>query len=189
MKHVFLLLICIIGATTISQAQKSSANRILFSISMGTGYSNLKSPHQSVSEFDLAYNWQLGYFLTQQSALVLNGSSSIYAYKGPDRNRKRGFEGLFASYQYWIKPALWISAGAGLNLDTPVFYDVKPSGTNESAYYPGFGSLFSAGYDFNQLDNFRFNIQLRAQNGFSNLPAGRLSGYSVSLLVGITILR
>ena len=50
--------------------------------------------------------------------------STVYAYTGTGRARKRGIEGLFPSIQYWPSSRVWLSTGAGLNLDAPAFYDM-----------------------------------------------------------------
>lgn len=133
---------------------------------------------------NLALAWRLGYRFSNEFAIVLNAGSAVCEYEGTGRPRKRGFEGLFPSVQYWPTPRLWFSAGAGLNLDAPAFYDIDDA--SERSFHFGPGAVALVGYEVHRTHQVGIEILARAHGGYSEVPAGRQYGTSASLLLGIS---
>jgi hypothetical protein len=134
---------------------------------------------------DIALSWRVGYQVSDRVAVVLNGASSVYTYDGTGRRRRRGFEGIFPSVQYWVTPRFWLSTGAGLNLDAPAFYDVKPSRAGERAFYRGLGAIAMAGYDVHRTPSLAVDVQTRWHIGYADIAEGRRHGSSAALLLGV----
>lgn len=162
--------------------------RLTAGLAFGGSFVSLEEmPGSSTSGgVDIALAWRLGYRLTDRLAIVLNGASSVYDYERPGRPRKRGFEGLFPSVLYWVTPQLWLAAGPGVNLDAPAFYDIDSA--DERVFHHGFGALAIAGYELHRTrsPDVGFEILARVHAGYSDVPEGRQSGSSVSLLVGVS---
>lgn len=169
----------------------SPATGFTAGVALGISRVNLRSLAglPAASGTDIALSWSVGYRTSQRTAVVLKGASSPYRYTGPGRRRRRAFEGIFPSFEYRVTDDAWVSAGAGLNLDAPVFYDVRGRDPNERRFSRGLGTLLSVGYgpfrsSSRSLASSVF-VEGRWQFGFNDVPDGRQYGQTAALLVGL----
>lgn len=168
---------------------------MVFGLSMGVSRVMLNAlpgvPRKSGT--DLALGWRVGYRTSPHMSFVLNGASSVYRYAGPGRARKRGFESIAPTVEYEADNGLRLSAGAGLQLDAPVFYSMRPSDPEERHFWRGIGAVVGASY---ALTSSRYDATRSAQRytpelqgrwnvGATHTPEGRLAGQSYALLLGV----
>ena len=185
-----LMLMAHIAPTLNAQATKSAEarGRLRFGLATGVAGVSLGSLPgvAKTTGSNVALAWRVGYALSPRTAIMFNGASSVYTYTASGRVRKRGFEALYPSVQYSVKPRFWVSGGAGINLDAPTFYDIRPSNVGERSFYRGFGALVSAGYEFRDFRAFAIEMQGRAHMGFNDIAQGRQRGRSLSVLFGVS---
>ena len=181
-----LIFSCVLGLTAFGQSKNEIQRKgLVFGFSTGISSSNLNFPSKTHNNTNLAINWKVGYMLNPKFAIVLNGAVSIYEYDLSDRKRLRDFGGIFASAQYFVSDKLWILGGIGVGTDAPVFYDLKPENTIETAYYSGIGAISSVGYEIYRKKNFALDLQARINYNTVNLPIGKANGLTTALLIGI----
>jgi hypothetical protein len=171
-----------------AQAPRPQSSGFTFGLSAGLGHTALNALPQLAETRgrDVAIGWRVGYRFSPKIALVVNGASDVYTYRGTGRTRKRGFEGVFPSVQVWFRPRLWAAAGAGLNLDAPAFYDIRSSNPGERDFHRGIGAIGIVGYELGRAGIVGIDAQARVHAGFNDFAEGRQRGRSISLLLGIS---
>ncbi|MBC7842038.1 MAG: hypothetical protein H7099_06990 [Gemmatimonadaceae bacterium] len=184
--HGFVIPVLLAVFAERSQAQASAKDRgVTFGLAIGAASVSLEPPTRTTGT-DIAIGWRVGYRMSPRAAVVLNGISSVYAWSGGGRPRKRGFEGLMPSVQYWLAPRLWVSAGAGLNLDAPAFYDIRSGNAGERDFHAGLGAVGIIGGELMRRGGTAIELQTRLHSGYMNLPDGRRRGTTASLLIGLS---
>ena len=133
---------------------------------------------------DVAIGWHAGWQTGSRVALLLAGTSSVYRYPGGGRARKRGFETHTPTIEYRVADGVRLQAGAGLQLDAPVFWDVHGSEPAERKFSRGLGRVLGASY---APRHGRAVPELRARwnAGYADVPEGRVRGQASALLVGV----
>lgn len=134
---------------------------------------------------DFAIGWRVGYRFRPRMAVTVAAGGTVYAWQGEGRHRKRSVEGLFPSLQVWLRPRLWVSAGPGVQLDAPVFYDVRGGNASERAFHYGLGALGSIGYALTRTKLGALEVQARVQHGYAELPQGRQHATTFAVLFGL----
>lgn len=194
-RHTLVLIACLMPVSAaLAQAPET---RPLASGRPGTGFTvglalgisrtslsgvGTKPPVQSV---DLGLGWHMGYQATSRWAMLLMGSASVYPYSGTGRDRKRSFESLVPALEYRVDDRLRLSAGVGLQLDAPVFYDVRPGGADEKRFSRGVGVVVGMSYALRSGRAFSPDLRARFATGNAHVPGGRETGRSASLLLGV----
>ncbi|MCC6771215.1 MAG: hypothetical protein IT360_08375 [Gemmatimonadaceae bacterium] len=202
MSHILLVgyraaaVIALLSASTLhAQAERAATTGIVFGISLGVSRVTLSElPNVSrTTGTDVSLGWQVGYRMSSKLSLVLNGASSVYRYAGPGRARKRGFESVVPMIEYQVDHGLRLSAGAGLQLDAPVFYSMRVSDPAERRYWRVVGAVVGVSYALPSLLNgasrsaqrYTPEVQGRWNVGRTNTPEGRLAGQSYAFLLGV----
>jgi len=158
-----------------------------FGVGVGLGRVTLRAlpTRPAVSGLDLALGWHLGYQTTPRLAVQLTGSASVYQYAGSGRRRKRSFESLMPTIEYRVADRVRLSAGGGLQLDAPAFYDVRPSNAGETHFSRGLGAMFGLSYAVGGTGRLEKEVSARFGAGFANTPDGREVGSSTAVLIGV----
>lgn len=183
---VSVLLTCSSVVVYSQHVQRVNRKGFVFGTSLGLAHSVQKFPGKNQSNTDLGLDVKLGYMIKPNLALLLTSNVSTYNYSGIARDRKRDFGIVAPSLQYWISKRMWVLAGAGLAVDAPVFWDIKNAETdkNETNYYTGGGLIASVGYEFYKRKNLVLDVKTRLTYRNVNLPNGKVTGISPSILVG-----
>ena len=127
----------------------------------------------------------LGYQATHRMAVGLSAASTVYKYRAVGRARKRGLEGLYPTLEYRVQERVTLSAGAGLALDMPVFYDIRGSGVDERRMSPGMGIMMAAAYTLRPREHWSTDVQARFHAGRQRIPTGPQTGGAFSVLLGV----
>lgn len=129
-------------------------------------------------------NLRVGTMIGRRTAVLLLLPGTVYAWRLSGRTRDRGFEGVVPMLQYWPANRWWVSAGAGLGMDAPAFYDIKDS--TERKFWIGGALIAASGWELWQQQHFVLDLQARIHaNVGLNHPAGTARGTALSLLVGV----
>jgi len=128
-------------------------------------------------------NLKVGYMLTPRLALLMYLPRTSYVYKGDGRERGRGFESFIPSVQYWTNDRFWLIAGAGLDMDAPVFYDMKEK--SERKFYFGPAAVAGAGYEFFRKGRIALDVQGQIHYGQAYAPDHKVNSAAYSILVGL----
>lgn len=181
---IALVSICRLSFAQDNQVKVNTRQGLIFGTAIGASYINLTkegTPKQEETSFSLP-NFKIGYMLNNNFALVVNLPGTVYKFKDSGRKRDRGFEGIIPSIQYWPKNNWWISAGAGLCMDAPAFYDIKDS--TERKFYFGPGLICGTGCELWKKNNFALDIQSRLHYGYTNMPGGNKKGLAFTIALG-----
>jgi hypothetical protein len=127
-------------------------------------------------------NIKAGMMVTDRLGIVVCLPGSIYRYKGPGRERDRGFEGIVPGVQYWLTDRWWVLGGIGITLDAPAFYDIRQE--DERTFYAGPGVLAGSGYELLRKGRFTLELQGRMHYGSARIPEGKRTGMAGNLLIG-----
>lgn len=180
---VFLLLLFSLLGYAQDPERNENHQGFLFSTSLGISGINISDPYQHTSALSGSFpNFRFGYSFTNRISAGILLPGTIYTYKGPDRSRDRGFEGLIPFIQYWPLNKWWIMGGAGFTFDAPAFYDIKNE--TEADFYTGPSFIASTGYEIWKRGKFVLDVQARVHAGFSVLPDGHRNGIASTLLIG-----
>lgn len=133
---------------------------------------------------DLSVGWHVGWQTSGRLAFLLAATSSPYRYPGGGRVRKRAFESITPTLEYRATDQLRLQAGAGLQLDTPVFWDVR-SAPGERRFSRGLGLVLGASVTPGHTSPWQPELRARWNRGFADTPEGRLRGDARALLVGV----
>lgn len=130
-------------------------------------------------------NLRFGIMLGPRTAVVVLLPGTVYAWSQSGRTRDRGFEGMVPMLQYWPANRWWVSAGVGVGMDAPAFYDIKDS--TERKFWFGGGAVAATGWELLQREHFVLDLQARVHTnwGIKN-PLATEKGTAVSVLVGVT---
>lgn len=185
-------LLCVTAASAVAQgAAAPRSNGFTAGIAVGVSRVSLGGlvGLPAVRTTDVALSWKVGYRTSERTAVMLSGASSPYRYTGPGRPRRRAFEGIFPTLEFSASDAMWVSGGVGLNLDAPVFYDVRGGDREERRFWRGLGTLLSVGYaPFSATpQSFASHVYVegRWQRGSNNVPQGRQRGQTAAILLGV----
>lgn len=183
MKQITLLALLLWGHIAFSQ-NPVEREGFLFGAAAGISAFQLNTPYHARPDAGaLSFpNFKIGYMLRPNTALVLCLPGSVYTYKGPNRQRDRGFEGIVPGVQFWPTQRWWLLGGAGLSMDAPAFYDIKNE--SERKFYFGPGALLGTAYELWRKGNKSLDLQARLHYGRQKLPEGIQEGVAISLLLG-----
>lgn len=182
-----LLLIFLVGITCTALAQSNDdavtfeRKGFVIGLGAGGGVLNLQTNDTVSTAFSPSLpNLKIGWMINSRLALVVLLPGAVYEYHGSSR----GFEGIVAAAQYWVKDKWWVMGGIGLTFDAPAFYTVKDP--SEAGFYTGFPALSVAtGYEVWRKGHFALDLQYRFFSGKSELSAEvNRNGISNMLLVG-----
>ncbi|MCU0634976.1 MAG: hypothetical protein MUE41_08890 [Gemmatimonadaceae bacterium] len=138
----------------------------------------------AVRRTDLSIGWHAGWQSSGRLAVLLAATSSVYRYPGGGRRRKRGFETITPTIEYEVRDGVRLQAGAGMQLDAPVFWDVR-SAPDERRFSRGLGVVVGASITPNRASRFAPELRARWNAGFADVPEGRRRGDAVGLLLGV----
>ncbi len=189
MKAVATITLLCVSYLCFSQAESTSSFQrkgFIIGAFLGPSVVNLSTTDQAnQTDFGLTLTWKIGAMVSKRMAVVLlGGASSTYEYNGIGRPRKRGFEGLFVSAQFWANDRLWVLGGIGATADAPVFFDLEVDNADEKNYYWGPGVIVGTGYELLRKKKFALDIQSKLHYGYANVPEGRKTGLAFNLGVG-----
>lgn len=170
-----------------AQPRSRAESGMIFGVALGVSRVSLRAlpTLPAVSGTDIALGWHVGYQTPSRFAIKLAASSSVYRYPGPGRPRKRGFETLMPMLEYRVDDRLRLSAGAGLQMDAPVFYDVRGSNLGERKFHHGLGAVFGLSYALRPDQRYSPDVQARYNVGYANVPQGRVVGQAGAVLLGV----
>lgn len=169
------------------QPAPRAGSGVIFGVAFGLSRVALRALPSlpAVNGTDVALGWHVGYQTSTRLAVKLAATSSVYRYQGPGRRRKRAFETLMPTLEYRVDDRLRLSAGAGVQFDAPVFYDVQASNAEERRFHPGLGAVFGLSYALRAGQRYSPDLQARYNVGFTDVPQGRVLGQTGALLVGV----
>lgn len=189
MKALFILVFSAMAAITYAQtpSEKMVRKGLVLGAAVGVSYSRMNFfPDQSQHQVSASLpNFKIGAMISKRAALLLYLPGNIYPLKIEERNRDRGFEAIMPALQYWVNDRWWALAGAGLGLDSPVFYDIK--NTEETKFYFGKAVAAGVGYELIQKGRFAMDVQGRIHYGTANRPEGNMNGLAFDLLIGFNL--
>ncbi len=170
-----------------AQPGSRPSSGMMFGVALGVSRVSLRAlpTLPAVNGTDIALGWHVGYQTSTRFAIKFAASSSVYRYPGPGRARKRGFETLMPMLEYRVDDRLRLSAGAGLQMDAPVFYDLRPSSAGERTFHHGLGAVFGLSYALRAGQRYSPDVQARYNVGYANVPQGRVVGQTGALLIGV----
>jgi hypothetical protein len=171
----------------IGQPAPRATSGVIYGVALGLSHVSLRALPSlpAVRGTDVALGWHVGYQTSSRLAVKLAATTSVYRYPGPGRSRKRGFETLMPTLEYRVDDHVRVSAGAGVQFDAPVFYDIKASNASERRFYPGLGAVFGLSYTPHAGRRYSPDLQARYNVGYTDVPQGRLVGQTGALLVGM----
>ncbi|MCU0647761.1 MAG: hypothetical protein MUF00_07180 [Gemmatimonadaceae bacterium] len=182
---VGLMLLCTVSPAG-AQRRALEATGPTFGFALGFSRAVLRtSPTSTWTGVDVAFAWRAGYQVSDRVSLLLVGSGATYRHTGPGRARRRGFETLMPMVEYRVDDRLRLSAGGGLQLDAPVFFDVRPSQPDETRYSVGLGGALAASYAVVTGDAVDLDLHTRWNIGRVAVPHGTLRGNALSMLLGV----
>lgn len=185
MRLLTVILFCSLWLSTQAQNSENLRHGFYFGAASGFGSLTLTHPqgttqHETVLSFP---NIKLGYLINPRLAIGLTLPGSLYTYAWEGRKRSRGFEGMIPGVQYWLKNRWWVSAGFGVGLDAPAFYDIQ--NPEERKFYFGSAAILGTGYEVFRKNNFSIDVQARVHRGSIDLPDGNQKGTSLNFLIGV----
>jgi hypothetical protein len=133
---------------------------------------------------DVSIGWHAGWQTAGRFAVLLAATSSPYRYAGGGRSRKRAFESITPTVEYRASDQLRLQAGAGLQLDAPVFWDVR-NAPGERRFSRGLGVVLGASVTPGRSSSWQPELRARWNRGFADLPEGRVQGQATALLLGV----
>lgn len=134
---------------------------------------------------DIAIGWHIGWQANRRIALLLAGTSGLYPAPVSGRTRRRGFETLMPTLEYRAADGFRVQAGAGLQLDAPVFWDPAPLTPTSPRFSRGLGVVLGASYAPVRHGHFAPELRARWNAGYADLPQGRERGRAAAVLVGV----
>ena len=181
MKKVLIIALCLVGGLQLQAQQGVDRKGLSFGASFGAGVLHFTSGYsgdQTSGDISLP-NLKAGWMFNQNLGAFLNAPGQLYSEGGKDRS----FEGLIPSVQYWPTNRLWVSAGFGMAMDFPAFYQVKK--VKDEKWNLGKGALVSLGFEVLQRPNWTIDIQSKAlMSSFKLDEGGRKAGANFTLGVG-----
>jgi len=184
MKILFAVLFA--GIITIGSAQNQFERKgFIFGTAFGGTLVNLKYSNQAdYSEMSVSFpNFKLGGMLNKRMAVLLYLPGSLYTYRDTEREHQRGFEAIMPSIQYWVKYRWWVSAGVGLAMDAPAFYDIKTK--SDRKFYFGASTALATGYELWRKGQFIIDIQGRVHYGSANINGSARNGLAYTIVLGL----
>lgn len=165
-------------------SQTPQKGDIMLGAAVGFSTLNLDSEnYQSGSQTGLSLpNLKIGKMISDKTALLIYLPGTIYDFENAERDRKRGFEAILLSTQYWIQNLTWVMGGIGLGLDAPVFYDIETA--EERNFNIGFAVAAAAGFEVLKFNKSMIDIQGRVHYGSIDVGEEQLNGTAFSILVG-----
>jgi hypothetical protein len=184
---VGLILSLLSAAPLAAQSEVPSPRGLTYGISVGVSRVALDAiaSGSAVRSTNLAIGWQVGWQLTDRAAVLLAATSSAYASPHGPGGRTRGFETITPTVEYRVADGLRLQAGAGLQLDAPVFWDSAPLNAGERRFSRGLGLVLGASYAPRHRGTLAPELRTRWNTGFADIPAGRLRGSTTALLLGV----
>jgi hypothetical protein len=104
-------------------------------------------------------NLQMGFMLSERTALLVSIPGAIYEHDGRDRS----FEAFIPSLQHWVGDNWWVRGGVGLAMDMPALYDLKD--LDDPEFNIGYAMAASTGVELVQRGSFALDLQGRIQYG------------------------
>ncbi len=181
---VFLILLTVAGPLHAQPDQPSAGPT--FGIAVGVSRLRLADLPSlpGVRGTDVSIGWHAGWQTAGRFAVLLAATSSPYRFPGSGRSRKRAFETITPTLEYRASDQLRLQAGAGLQLDAPVFWDVR-NAPGERRFSRGLGVVLGASVTPGPSLSWQPELRARWNRGFADLPEGRMQGQATALLLGV----
>jgi hypothetical protein len=179
-----ILQLLLVGAAPLYAQSVPRASGPTFGLAVGISRLRLDAlpTLPAVRGTDLSIGWQVGWQTRGRLAVLVAATSSPYRYPGSGRSRKRAFETITPTLEYRASDQLRLQAGAGLQLDAPVFWDIRSAG--ERRFSRGLGLVLGASITPGHARAWQPEVRARWNRGFADVPEGRLEGQATALLVG-----
>lgn len=184
MKKVLLTVLYILNAAILSAQDTAwgSSEKQGFLIGAGIGGGALLAKDTGIDmknygKYSLL-NLKLGWMITPRTAICLHVPSGGHTENG----ETRAFEAVLVTGQHWFSKKIWGTAGLGLAMDMPPFYDTD---NDDPEFY--FGTALSAGmgYEILQKESFVLEIQARCLHGNYDVEAVERQSVAFDILVGV----
>ncbi len=184
MKKITFILVSILLFSQLSFAQKSNESQFvregfIFGVAAGGGTLLMKDKGFDSESFGKmsVLNLKLGYMINPTTAICLHVPSG--GHKQDDETR--AFEASLITGQHWFTDRFWSSAGVGLAMDMPPFYEVN---NDDPAFYFGAAASIGAGYEFWRKGRFAMDIQGRVLYGNYDVEGVNRQSTAFDLLIG-----
>jgi len=182
-----LLAAALVASPLPTLAQPATGQGPTFGLAVGVSRISLGAvgTRPAIRATDLSIGWHVGWQTSSRVALLLAGTSAIYPAPVGAGHRKRGFELLTPMIEYWVADGFRLQAGAGLQLDAPVFWDSRPLEPGGPRFSHGLGLIAGASYALRQRGPIAPEVRVRWNAGYVDLPAGREHGQHAAVLLGV----
>ena len=184
-KLAVILTICFY--TVNAHAQEESLQRperrgFIFGVALGGGSLIVKDEGLASESYAKAsvLNLKLGYMLNNKNAICLHIPSGGHK----ENEETRAFESILFTGQHWFGKRLWGSAGVGLAMDMPPFYDTE---NDDPKFYFGTATSLGVGYEIWQSKRFALDVQGRIVYGNYQVESIRRQCTAFDLLIGLNL--
>jgi hypothetical protein len=160
-------------------AQDIQREKFIFGVATGGGMLLQKDKNADLESYGKIsiLNLKLGYMVSPNTALCIHVPSGGHKENG----ETRAFEASLITAQHWFADRFWASAGVGLAMDMPPFYDTK---IEDPDFYFGPAASIGAGYEVWRKGKFALDLKGRILYGNYDVEGVRRQSTAFDILVG-----
>ncbi len=180
---VAVLMVCQLGFAQNSngKTQKNQTEREGFIFGVAAGGGALLSKDKGLDSESYGrisvLNLKVGFMISPTTAICLHVPSGGHK----QNDETRAFEASLITCQHWFTNRFWSSAGLGLAMDMPPFYDFS---NDDPKFYFGTAVSIGAGYEFWKKGRFAMDVQGRVLYGNYDVEGVNRQSTAFDLLIG-----